>query len=237
MSLDATARRRPPSLQTIVPMKPLAEAKTRLGEGLPALQCRALVLMMLDGVVRAAVDAGGPGSCTVVGGDEAVEQVAAQGGARWTPDPAGELNASVWAAMQEAYAGGARAALFLPGDLPMITSGDVSALLAASEECSRPVAVRAHDGGTNALLQPAASAFRPLLGRGSFAKHRAAADRSGAPLRIVDLPGLAFDIDTRADYEWANDHIAGFAARLSDWQVWLYHGCAGQPPGRTGAKG
>ena len=183
------ARRCPPPLQTIVPMKPLADAKTRLWKDLPALQRHAIVLMMLDGVVRAAVDACGPRSCTVVGGDEAVEQVAAGGGAAWIPDPAGELNAAVWAAMREAYADGAKATLFLPGDLPMITSGDVLGLLSASEEYSRPVAAQAsNDGGTNALLQPAAAAFRPLLGHDSFAKHRAAAAQAGTPLRTVDLP-------------------------------------------------
>ena len=77
------------------------------------------------------------------------------------------------------------------------------------------------DGGTNALLAPSACAFEPLLGQDSFARHREAAERLGAPLVEASAPGVAFDMDTYEDYVWARDNVAGFAAQLDVWRIWL----------------
>ncbi|MDE2803186.1 MAG: 2-phospho-L-lactate guanylyltransferase [Chloroflexota bacterium] len=212
----------PHPLRTIVPMKPLAEAKTRLWDDLPPLERQAVVLLMLERVVAAAVSATTQGACVVVGGDEVVREVAEASGARWAPDTADSLNAALWAAMQDACADGADATLFLPGDLPLIVGGDVRALVAASDRYAATVCVRASsDGGTNALLQPAHTAFEPLLGERSFEKHCAAAGAAGAALVTPDLPRVAFDLDTRADYEWAKENVAGFAQSVYDWETWL----------------
>ena len=212
----------PHPLRTIVPMKPLAEAKTRLWDDLPPLERQAVVLLMLERVAAAAVSATARGACVVVGGDEVVREVAEASGARWVPDDTAGLNAALWAAMQAAYADGAEAALFLPGDLPLITGDDVGALLVASDGYAATVCVRASsDGGTNALLQPAGTAFEPLLGVRSFEKHCDAATTAGVALVTPDLPRVAFDLDTRADYEWAEQNVAGFARSVYDWETWL----------------
>ena len=212
----------PHPLRTIVPMKPLAEAKTRLWDDLPPLERQAVVLLMLERVVAAAVSATTRGACVVVGGDEIVREVAEASEARWAPDTADGLNAALWTAMQAAYADGADAALFLPGDLPLILDDDVRALVAASDGYAATVCVRAaSDGGTNALLQPASTAFEPLLGERSFEKHCEAAVAAGATLVTPDLPRVAFDLDTRADYEWAKENVAGFAQSVYDWETWL----------------
>ncbi len=212
----------PHPLRTIVPMKPLAEAKTRLWDDLPPLERQAVVLLMLERVVAAAVGATARGACVVVGGDEVVREVAECSGAHWVPDTADGLNAALWAAMRDACADGADATLFLPGDLPLILSDDVRALVAASDGYAGTVCVRASsDGGTNALLQPAGTAFEPLLGERSFEKHCEAATAKGATLVTPDLPRVAFDLDTRADYEWAKENVAGFAQSVYDWETWL----------------
>ena len=158
----------------------------------------------------------------IVGGDEVVREVTEASGARWAPDTADGLNAALWAGMQAAYADGAAAALFLPGDLPLITGDDVLALVAASDGCTATICVRASsDGGTNALLQPAGTAFEPLLGERSFEKHCEAATAKGVTLVTPDLPRVAFDLDTRADYEWAKENVAGFTQSVYDWEAWL----------------
>ena len=217
----------PHPLRTIVPMKPLAEAKTRLWNDLRPLERQALVLLMLERVVAAVVSATTRGACVVVGGDGVVREVAESSGARWVPDDAGGLNAALWAAMQAAYADGAEAALFLPGDLPLILDDDVRALATASDGYAAMVCVRASsDGGTNALLQPAGTAFEPLLGERSFEKHSEAATAAGVPLVTPDLPRLAFDLDTRADYEWVKENVAWFAQSVYDWEDRLRAGYA-----------
>lgn len=212
----------PHPLRTLVPMKPLAEAKTRLWDDLPPLERQAVVLLMLERVVAAAVAATAREACVVVGGDEVVREVAEASGARWEPDTSNGLNAALWAGMQAAYADGTEATLFLPGDLPLITGDDVRALVAASDGYAATVCVRASsDGGTNALLHPAGTAFEPLLGERSFEKHCEAATAAGVPLATPDLPRVAFDLDTRADYEWAKENVAGFAQSVYDWEAWL----------------
>ena len=224
----------PHPLRTIVPMKPLAEAKTRLWDDLPSLERQAVVLLMLERVVTAALNATARGACVVVGGDEVVREVAEASGARWVPDHATGLNAALWAAIQTAYTDGAEATLFLPGDLPLVTYDDVLTLVAASDQYTRTVCVRASsDGGTNALLQPAGTAFEPLLGERSFEKHCEAAAAAGAALVTPDLPRVAFDLDTRADYEWAKGNVAWFARSVYDWGTWLGSGRKGALPSAT----
>ena len=224
----------PHPLRTIVPMKPLAEAKTRLWDDLPPLERQAVVLLMLERVVAATVSATARGACVVVGGDEIVREVAEASGACWVVDDTPGLNPALWAAMQAAYADGAEATLFLPGDLPLVSSDDVRALLTASDNYARTVCVRASsDGGTNALLQPAGTAFEPLLGERSFEKHCAAAAAAGAVLVTPDLPNVAFDLDTRADHDWAKENVAWFAQSVYDWEVWLRGARKSPLPGVT----
>jgi len=216
-------RRRVAPLRVIVPMKPLADAKSRLWTDVPTLQREGVILLMLDTVVRAAVDALGPGACVVVGGDGRVRAVAEEAGAEWQEDPGGGLNAALWQTMQAAYAEGCAATLFMPGDLPSVQQEDVVQIAAASEDHTHPVGVRAEpDGGTNALLVPAACAFEPRLGQDSFAKHVAAAANAGATLRLLDLPRVAFDMDSFADMAWARANVIGFDQRLYDWQSRLH---------------
>ena len=222
----------PGALRVLVPMKPLDDAKSRLRAAVPSMELRAAVLSMLDRVVRAASDALGPGACVVFGGDGLVRAVVAEGGGRWEPDPGNTLNASLWRAMQDAYADGADATLFLPADLPMIEGADVLELARASDGYTRPVGVEATaDGGTNALLVPAAQAFAPRLGEDSFAKHREAADAQGTPLVALDAPRLAFDVDSVEDYAWAKAEVGGFASSIDRWQAWLQAASANSPAG------
>ncbi len=201
-------------------MKPLAGAKSRLWADVATLDREAVILMLLDQVVRSAVEALGPGSCHVVGGDETIREVAEAAGGVWEEEQGTDLNSSVWAAMQAAYADGCAAAIFLPGDLPQVSAEDVMAVSAASDSFTRPAAVRAQgDGGTNALLVPASCAFAPLLGLESFALHVDAAQRQGTPLAVVDAPGLAWDMDSSADLDWARANVAGFEQSLYHWRT------------------
>jgi 2-phospho-L-lactate guanylyltransferase len=212
-----------PPLRVLVPMKPLPQAKSRLWGNVPAPERRAAILLMLDRVVRASVDALGTEACHVVGGDSSVRRVAEAANGAWVEERGDSLNSSLWLAMREAYADGCAATLFLPGDLPCVRAADVLSVADASDGFRRPAGVRAEpDGGTNALLVPSLHAFEPLLGVDSFARHRDAADGEGTPLVEVDAPGLAFDMDSYDDFVWARENVAGFADGLSAWQAWLH---------------
>jgi 2-phospho-L-lactate guanylyltransferase len=209
-------------LRVIVPMKSLDQAKSRLWTNVPTLECQSVTILMLDIVVRAAVAALGSTAVHVVGGDLLIQRLIAEAGATWSEDTGGGLNASVLAAMQSAYSEGCAAALFMPGDLPMLEPNDIVAIAIASKDNTQPVGVRADpDGGTNAMLVPATCAFDPRLGEDSFAKHAEAALQVGSTLLALDLPRVAFDMDSFEDFVWARENIAGFGQKLYDWQAWL----------------
>ena len=56
-----------------------------------------------------------------------------------------------------------------------------------------------YGNGTNVIALPTGAGFRFSYGPGSFARHRAEAERLGLPVRVLDLPDLAWDVDEPAD--------------------------------------
>jgi 2-phospho-L-lactate guanylyltransferase len=89
----------------------------------------------------------------------------------------------------------------LHGDLPTLTSPDVTALLAAATGDGALVAIApdAAGTGTNGLALGPPDVIGFQFGAGSLEAHRRAAKRAGAWITLVRRPGLAFDIDTPAD--------------------------------------
>ena len=212
-------------LRVLVPMKPLASAKMRLAPEVDDMTRQGVALSMLDRVVRAAADAFGAAACRVVGGDALVEEVALEAGAEWTPEQGHDLNSSLALALMRAWKEGAKAALVLAGDLPMAAAADLRAVVEASGGLARPVGVMAvADGGTNALLWPRDARFPPGFGERSFSRHQAAAAAAGAPLAQATAAGLAFDLDTAADLEYAAAAAPGFRDAAAAWtrrvQLW-----------------
>jgi 2-phospho-L-lactate guanylyltransferase len=206
----------PRHIDVLVPMKPLSSAKSRLSPAVPDGRRQAAALFMLGRVLEAASSLVGTEHCQVIGGDQTVRQITGDTGCRWARDQGYDLNSSLWLAMEGCFQAEADAVIFLPGDLPLVTSDDVAAVIAASLGLMIPAGVAAlGGGGTNALLMPSALAFRPALGHSSFVRHQALAQALGTTLVSVEAAGLVFDVDTPEDFEWAVEHVPGFAAGLS----------------------
>jgi 2-phospho-L-lactate guanylyltransferase len=79
-------------------------------------------------------------------------------------------------------------------DLPRAT-----ALALVGEASGITLVPDRHGNGTNVIALPADAGFRFSYGPGSFARHRAEAERLGLPLRVLDRPDLAYDVDEPAD--------------------------------------
>ncbi len=94
---------------------------------------------------------------------------------------------------------GAAAVLVLPGDLPLLRTGDVRRILAAGASDGVVVAADRHRRGTNALLLRPPGAIEPRFGRSSFAAHLDAARQRGLRVRTPRIAGFALDIDTPDD--------------------------------------
>ena len=213
-----------PFVRVIVPMRPVAACKRRLAREVPDVTREALVLLMLKRTVGAVSLALGKGSCWVVGGDLFVRQVTEEAGGVWLEDRWSDLNATVLDGMRRAHAEGAKAALFIPADVPMIAAEDILTIVLASEGCTKPVGVEAAaDGGTNALLVPAGMDLPPALGHRSYSRHRLNAERAGATLVPAAASGLTFDLDSPADLAYARAHVPGLAAELAAWEHRVVH--------------
>jgi len=210
----------------LVPMKPLASAKMRLATRVEDTTRQGAALLMLHHVLGAIGEAVGADACTVVGGDPLVKEVTLAAGANWTQERGHDLNSSLALAMMSAWSDSAKAVLVVAADVPMIASGDILDMIAASDGLSRPVGAQAMaDGGTNALLWPASANFPPAFGERSFGRHQASAAAAGTPLVSSAAGGLAFDVDNPGDLDYARGAVLGFAEALPEWgkrvQLWL----------------
>ena len=129
-----------------------------------------------------------------------LEPIVAEAGARLAFQRGMGLNAGLDQAREAAEADGVDRLVVLHGDLPNLAADDVRTLLAAAAgERSVAIAPDRLGTGTNglALAPPGIIGFR--FGTGSFAAHRAEAQKAGVEPAIVARPGLAFDLDTPQD--------------------------------------
>ena len=111
---------------------------------------------------------------------------------------------------------GARHLLVVPADLPTLSAGDLQALL-ADHKSGVTICPAAEDGGTNALLLSPPTAIPFLYGPDSAARHRAAAEAAGLPVRVMNIPGFARDVDSPEDLRWLAGQKIACATRA--WLV------------------
>jgi 2-phospho-L-lactate guanylyltransferase len=107
---------------------------------------------------------------------------------------------SVDAASRHCAGCGVTALLRLPLDVPLVQASDIDELLAI--ECAAPalVIVPSRDGtGTNAILRTPPDLFPSHFGSGSFAKHCAEAQQTGAQIVIRRNARLEMDVDDETD--------------------------------------
>jgi 2-phospho-L-lactate guanylyltransferase len=171
-------------------------AKSRLSPVLVPEDRQELARAMLRSVLGSC-SAPGFGGMVVVTETDDGKALARAAGAHALEDPGGGLNAAVRHGIDfAAYTGNATAVLILPGDVPLVESSDLEAMLIAAGNTHR-VAVVVPDSfgrGTNALLLRPPHLIAPRFGELSSQRHLAAA-RSIATVVRLDLPRLALDVD------------------------------------------
>ena len=198
------------SLHVIVPVRGLAEGKTRLGETLDAEERETLIVGLLHRLLEILASWPPSRRTHVVSDDPIVRRVAQEHGASLVSEPAaGDLNAALVAARGAALARHASAVLILPADLPLVTVASLDRLLDAADAAlaagrGRPLVVAAPSdarGGTNALLLSPPSVIEPAFGPGSLEAHVREARAADASVQLVIDPQLGFDLDTPEDLE------------------------------------
>jgi len=197
------------SIQIVIGLKQLSAAKQRLMPQLSPAERRDLMITMLT-TVTAAAHASQLGPVALATSDPDAPSlgsaldvsVVSDGGLPWNEGLVHALNR---------IGNRLPAVLYLAGDLPLLQPRDLLAFVDAAPAPGVAVA-RARDRGTNALLVTPSHAFTPMFGQPrSSDVHHAAAARLGMDCRIIDIDGLALDVDTIED-AWD----AGVVARLTE---------------------
>jgi 2-phospho-L-lactate guanylyltransferase len=116
------------------------------------------------------------------------------------PDNPGETGA-IEKATHLCVERGIESTLVIPADIPLIQAWELDEILKhAPVEGS--VLVPAADGrGTNAALRRPANLFPLRFGNDSFKPHHAAAQATGKPCVVLNLPGIAVDVDNPEDLQ------------------------------------
>jgi 2-phospho-L-lactate guanylyltransferase len=193
------------TLWALVPVKPFAGAKTRLGEVLSAVEREALARAMLARTLGVVAKADSIERVLVVSRDPEALAMARGLGAHPAPETSpGGLNPALGEATAAAARGGAKAVLVLPTDLPLLAPEDIRALVErASPSPVVVVAPDRFDRGTNALLMAPPALIEYAFGVQSFRAHAELAQAIRARLEIVRRPGLSLDVDGPDDLAFA----------------------------------
>ena len=176
----------------IVPLKPPGERKTRLSPHLAADERDRLAELLADHVMRILAETPRIRTRIVL----AAERPSVPHD-RWIADRGRGLNAELADARRSARPA---ASLVIHADLPGLCVADVDAMIDLAEQHGSAVAPDRHSTGTNALALADDRPFDFAFGADSFARHRA---RLGRECGVASRSGLALDLDTQADLEFA----------------------------------
>ena len=202
----------------LIPIRSLTSGKSRLAGALGDDERSDLIGAMLGDVVAAATGSGTVDRVIVISPDEDVLALAG----RLAPDlltlrqdaDRPGLIAALDQGRAVALDRGAAALLILFGDLPLLSPGDVQAML--SHPAPVVLSPDRHGQGTNALLlrfpldgkapdgKTPDEPFRFRFGQDSYRRHLAEAERLGLLAATVVTAGTSLDVDTPADLaEWS----------------------------------
>jgi len=174
----------------LVPVKAFHHAKGRLDRALGGPERVELARAMADRVV----DAARPLPVAVVCDDNDVADWARRHGALVVWEPGRGLNGAVEAGVDRLRDAGVVQVTVSHADLPR-----ASGLAAVGEAGSITLVPDRYGNGTNVIALPTDAGFQFSYGPGSFARHSAKVGRLGLPLRVLDLPDLAWDVDEPRD--------------------------------------
>jgi 2-phospho-L-lactate guanylyltransferase len=186
----------------LVPVKNLSSAKQRLAPVLDQPSRTALAQAMLHDVLTTLHQWKDCPAVAVVSSDPYAVELAGEYQFEVIPDPdnPGETGA-IEMATGLCVERGVESTLVIPADIPLIQAWELEEILKRAP-AEGSVLVPAGDGrGTNAAFRRPANLFPLRFGNDSFKPHHASAQATGKPCIVLELPGIAVDVDNPADLE------------------------------------
>ena len=190
------------ALWAVVPLKSPEAAKSRLRAGLDDRARRRLMFAMARQVVRTLMHTPGIAGVVVVTASPEVAAFVEQEGAVVIRQDRDAGMAEACRAAVTHLSASAKSLLMISGDIPLIRSEAIAALVNLSRRT--PLVAIVPDrrrSGTNALLCTPPAVIPPCFGVDSFKQHVAAARSQGVELHIVESDALSLDIDDLEDLD------------------------------------
>ncbi|MFZ0292430.1 MAG: 2-phospho-L-lactate guanylyltransferase [Candidatus Sulfotelmatobacter sp.] len=186
----------------LIPVKNLSAAKQRLAAVLDQPARTELAQSMLHDVVTVLAGWSRRPACALVTSDPFALDLARQYDLEIIPDPAnpGETGA-IEMATQVCVERGVDNTLVIPADIPLIHATELEQIYAVAPDEGSVLAPAADGRGTNAIFRRPANLFPLRFGNDSFKPHLAAARATGKSCRVLQLPGIAVDVDNPEDLQ------------------------------------
>jgi 2-phospho-L-lactate/phosphoenolpyruvate guanylyltransferase len=186
----------------LIPVKNLSGAKQRLAAVLDQPARTELAQTMLQDVVTTLAAWPGRPACALVTSDPFALDLAQQYNFEIIPDPgnSGET-AAIEMATTLCVERGIDSTLIIPADIPLIQAAELDQIFAAAPQQGSVLAPAADGRGTNAAFRRPANLFPLRFGNDSFKPHLGAAQATGKPCRVLQLPGIAVDVDNPEDLD------------------------------------
>jgi len=186
----------------LVPVKNLSSAKQRLAAVLDQPSRTALAQAMLHDVLAALHSWKNRPQVAVVTSDPYAIKLAEEYKFEVIPDPdnPGET-AAIEMATRICVERGANSTLVIPADIPLIQAWELDEILKHAPAAGSVLVPAADGRGTNAAFRRPANLFPLRFGNDSFKPHHAAAQATGKPCIVLNLPGIAVDVDNPPDLQ------------------------------------
>jgi 2-phospho-L-lactate guanylyltransferase len=184
---------------SIIPIKKLTLAKSRLSAFLKPKERMKLTQCMLEDVVATCLASESLTKTLVVSPDRFLGRAAEEQGALFIESHTGDLNNDITTGIDWSIESGAKSVLILPSDLPAITVDNIHAIFRMVSKVPSVVLTPSRNGGTNMLFLQPPNIIRPQFGLNSFNRHLKEAEKIGVKLSTYESPRVTLDIDTEFD--------------------------------------
>jgi 2-phospho-L-lactate guanylyltransferase len=183
----------------LVPVKNLADAKQRLSSVLSPKERRALAHAMCEDVLQALADWHSRPAVAVVTSDSFARDLASHFNFEIVADDNSGETSAIEMATAVCRERGERSTLVVPADIPLIDGSELQKILDCAPAAGAVLVPDAAGRGTNAAWRSPGDLFPLRFGNDSFRPHLAAAKATGLPCVVLELPGIARDVDRPED--------------------------------------
>ncbi|MGC1786543.1 MAG: 2-phospho-L-lactate guanylyltransferase [Terriglobales bacterium] len=183
----------------LVPVKILADAKQRLSAILSPEERFALAQAMCEDVLEALAGWTNRPAVAVVTSDSFARDLAARFNFEVVADDNSGETPAIEMATAVCRGRGVENTLVLPADIPLIDGAELQKIVDCAPVGGAVLVPDAAGRGTNAAWRSPGDLFPLRFGNDSFLPHLAAAKATGLPCVVLELPGIARDVDRPED--------------------------------------